>query len=246
MEWLGLEGTSKDHLVQPLVKSRDIFTWIRLLRAPSDLAWNGSRDGASPTSLGNLGQGFTTLTVKNFFLISSLNLPSFSLKPFPLALSLQALRKSLSPSSLEDPFKHCQAAQPQLSQPFLPAEGFQPSDHCWGLLWPRSSSSSSLLCWGLQSWTQGCRSNPFLGWCCLFLGDKFFVGKKSSKGADFKVCGEEVVAQIPVAFSTSLSLENLSLASPLQLLKRLLRVALCEGLVWEAGECVGVVFFFFS
>ena len=47
-----------------------------------------------------------------------------------------------------------QAEQPQLSQPFLPAEGLQPSDHCWGLLRPRSHSSSSVLCWGLQSWTQ--------------------------------------------------------------------------------------------
>jgi len=34
-----------------------------------------------------------------------------------------------------------QAEQPQLSQPFLPAEGFQPLDQCWGLLWPRSSRS---------------------------------------------------------------------------------------------------------
>jgi len=36
--------------------SRDIFNQIRVLRAPSNLAWNGSRDGASPTSLGNLGR----------------------------------------------------------------------------------------------------------------------------------------------------------------------------------------------
>jgi len=36
--------------------SRDIFNWIRLLRAPSNLAWNVSKDGTSPTSLGNLYQ----------------------------------------------------------------------------------------------------------------------------------------------------------------------------------------------
>jgi len=47
--------------IQPPAVSRDIFTWIRVLRAPSSLAWNGSRNGASPTSLGNLGQGLTTL-----------------------------------------------------------------------------------------------------------------------------------------------------------------------------------------
>jgi len=30
--------------------SRDIFTWIRLLRDPFNLVWNVSRDGASPTA----------------------------------------------------------------------------------------------------------------------------------------------------------------------------------------------------
>ncbi|KAK4822133.1 LOW QUALITY PROTEIN: hypothetical protein QYF61_010256 [Mycteria americana] len=61
---------------------------VRLLRAPSNLSLNVSRDGASITSLGNLFQCFTILIVKNFFLISSLNLPLFSLKPFPLVLLL--------------------------------------------------------------------------------------------------------------------------------------------------------------
>uniref|UniRef100_A0A803YHE8 Ketimine reductase mu-crystallin n=1 Tax=Meleagris gallopavo TaxID=9103 RepID=A0A803YHE8_MELGA len=41
-----------------------------------------------------------SLTVKNFFLIPSLNLRSSSLKPFPLTLSLPALIKSPSPSFL--------------------------------------------------------------------------------------------------------------------------------------------------
>ena len=61
---------------------------LRLLRAPFNLALNASRDGASTTSLGNLFQCFTTLCVKNFLLISNLNLPCLSLKPFPLVLSL--------------------------------------------------------------------------------------------------------------------------------------------------------------
>jgi len=61
--------------------SRDIFHYTRLLRAPSSLALNTSREGASTASLGNLFQCFTTIMVKNFFLISSLNLPSFSLEP---------------------------------------------------------------------------------------------------------------------------------------------------------------------
>jgi len=93
-EWFGLEGTFQGHLVQPPAMSRDIFNQTRLLRAPCNLAW----DGASTTSLGNLCQGFTTLSVKKFFFMSRLNLPSFSLKPSPLVLLLEALLRSLSPS----------------------------------------------------------------------------------------------------------------------------------------------------
>ena len=55
-----------------------------------------ARKGASTTSLCNLFQCLTTLTVKNFFLISNLNPPSFSLKPSPLVLSLHALEKFFS------------------------------------------------------------------------------------------------------------------------------------------------------
>ena len=47
---------------------------------------NVSRDGAPITRLDNLCQGFTTLTVKTFFLLSSLILHSFNLNPFPLVL----------------------------------------------------------------------------------------------------------------------------------------------------------------
>jgi len=65
--------------------SRDVFNMIRrLLRALSNLALNVSRDGALATSLGNLYQCSIIHVVKNVFLKSSLNLPSFSLKPLPL------------------------------------------------------------------------------------------------------------------------------------------------------------------
>jgi len=80
--------------------SRDIFYQPRVLRAPSNLALSSAREGAATSSLGNLCQCFTTLMVKNFSLISNLNLPSFSLQPFLLVLSLQALVKSPSPSFL--------------------------------------------------------------------------------------------------------------------------------------------------
>lgn len=70
----------------------DIFQYIRLLRAQSNLTLNTCRDGASPaSSLGNLFQYLTTLIITSVFLISSLNLLSLSLKPLPLFLSLQAL-----------------------------------------------------------------------------------------------------------------------------------------------------------
>jgi len=82
-ECFGLERTFRGHLVQPPAMSRDIFNQTRLLRAPSNLTLNVSRDGALTTSLGNICQGFTTLMVKNFLLISSVNLPSFSLKLYP-------------------------------------------------------------------------------------------------------------------------------------------------------------------
>jgi len=55
----------------------------------------------STTSLGNLFQCFTTLTVKNFFQMSNLTLPPLNLKPFPQVQSQQSLLKSLSPSFLQ-------------------------------------------------------------------------------------------------------------------------------------------------
>jgi len=84
MVWVGRD--LKDHLVPtPPAMSRDIFHQTRVLRAPSNLALSTAREGAATVSLGNLCQCFTTLMGKNFFLISHLNLPSFSLEPFPLS-----------------------------------------------------------------------------------------------------------------------------------------------------------------
>lgn len=47
---------------------------------------------------GQLVLCLSNLTVKNYFLISNLNLLSFRLKPFPIVLSVNALKKSPSPS----------------------------------------------------------------------------------------------------------------------------------------------------
>ncbi|KAK4826321.1 hypothetical protein QYF61_007406 [Mycteria americana] len=100
-----------------------------------DLTLNVSRDGASTTSLGNLLQCFTILIVKNFFFISSLSLPSFSLKTSLLVLLQQSLLKILkghSKVSLESSL--LQAEQPQVSQPVFIGEVFHPSDHFCGPL----------------------------------------------------------------------------------------------------------------
>lgn len=47
-------------------------------------AWSEILDVASTPFLGNLCQWLTTLTIKNVFLISNLNMPSFSLGLLPL------------------------------------------------------------------------------------------------------------------------------------------------------------------
>jgi len=57
---------------------------------------------ASTASLGNLFQCLTTLTIRNLFLISSLNLPSSSLKTFPLIPLLCALIKYIPLSTLKN------------------------------------------------------------------------------------------------------------------------------------------------
>lgn len=78
-------------------------------RTPCSLLLNNSRGGASSTSPCNLLQCNSTLQVKNFFLVSNLNLSSLSLKQLPLVLSLWALVKSLSPSLLYVPFVYWKA-----------------------------------------------------------------------------------------------------------------------------------------
>jgi len=102
MELFGLEVTFKDHIVQ-LRCVGDIFHKTRLLKAQSNLTLNTANHGASTNSLGNLFQCLTILTVKKFFLMSNLDLLSFSLKLLPFVLPLQTLVKSISPSFLSAP-----------------------------------------------------------------------------------------------------------------------------------------------
>ena len=66
---------------------------------------NTYRDGDSTASLGSLFQCLTTLSVKKFFLISSLNLPWCSLRSLPLILLLVTWEKRPTPASLQPSFR---------------------------------------------------------------------------------------------------------------------------------------------
>ena len=126
MEWFGLEGTFKGHLVQPPAASRAVFGLMRLLRAPSNRTVNVCRDGGSTTSLGNLCQCFTTLMVKNVFLLSSMNLASFSYRtitPCSIATAFTMARHTSPGSGAAG--KGCRLERPVLS----PSPLFR--DPCW-------------------------------------------------------------------------------------------------------------------
>ena len=112
IESFGLEGPLKGHLVQLPCNEQGHLQFHQSAQSPSSLTLSVSRDGTSSTSLCNLFQCSTTLIIKNFFLISSRNLPSHSLKPFPLVLSQQTLLKSLSSSFLQPPLRGNPSAWP--------------------------------------------------------------------------------------------------------------------------------------
>lgn len=61
----------------------------RVAQSPSNVALSISNDKASTASLRNISQCLPTLIIKNAFLLSSLNCPSFSLTPLPHVLPLQ-------------------------------------------------------------------------------------------------------------------------------------------------------------
>jgi len=67
IESFELEGTFKGHLVQLPCNEQGHLQLDQVLRALSSLTLNVSRNGASPTSLGNLFQCFTTLLIKKTF-----------------------------------------------------------------------------------------------------------------------------------------------------------------------------------
>lgn len=86
MQWFGLEVTLRIIRFQPPAVGREIFHLTGLLRASSNLTLSTPMYWASTTSLSNVFNCLSTLMVKNFFLIPSLILTSFNLKPSPLIL----------------------------------------------------------------------------------------------------------------------------------------------------------------
>ncbi|KAK4824741.1 hypothetical protein QYF61_018213 [Mycteria americana] len=121
---------NKKSMTNDMHRVHIIYTKIRLLKAPSSLTLNVSRDRASTTSLGNLFQCLTTLIFKTIAPCPvTTGLAKKSVPVFPIG-SLEVLegcsKVSLQPSRL-------QAEQPQLSQPVLVGEVLQPSDHFCGL-----------------------------------------------------------------------------------------------------------------
>lgn len=115
-----LEVTLRISQIQPAAVGSADNHQLRLPRVPSSLALSASSDMASTASPGSFFQYLTTLFVKNFLLTPNLNLPSFSLKPLSLVLSISNCIKSLSPSCLQDPYKYwkntMKSAQKHLSK----------------------------------------------------------------------------------------------------------------------------------
>jgi len=93
-------GVGKDLCGSPSpTPCRSRVTQSRLHSTASRRGWNISREGDSATSLGSLGQGSVTLSVKKFFLMFSWSFLCFSLCPLPLVLSLGTAETSLALSS---------------------------------------------------------------------------------------------------------------------------------------------------
>ena len=97
---LGWKGPCRSSHFNPPARGRNPSHQPRVLPALPNPALDTAREGAATASQGSLGQGLTILRSKSFFLISNLNLPSFSLTPLPLVLSPHVLVQSPSPAVL--------------------------------------------------------------------------------------------------------------------------------------------------
>ena len=105
IEWPGLERTSVIEFQPPC--------YVQGCQPPDQAAQSHIQPGLEclqgwgiHSLLGQPVQCVTTLCVKNFFLISNLNLPCLILRPFPLVLSLSAHVNNHAHSCLYAPFKY--------------------------------------------------------------------------------------------------------------------------------------------
>ena len=105
IESFELEGTSECCVVPLPAVSRDTHS----SSSAQSSAWLWVCAGMGHCHLSGHPVGLAALSINNFFLRSSLNLPSFSLKPFPLVPSQQILLWSLFPSFLQPPFRYRKA-----------------------------------------------------------------------------------------------------------------------------------------
>ena len=99
IEWLRLEGTFGDHLVQPLSSGRATESWLP--RTMSRHLWNIFKNRDSTTSWTTCTSAqLITLAVEKCFLMFRGNDRGFSLCPWRLVLSLGITEISLTPSAL--------------------------------------------------------------------------------------------------------------------------------------------------
>jgi len=102
----GLEGTFRDHTAQPPCSKQGHLQLVQVVQSPVqpdfECFWGWGLCYLSVQSV----PVFHHLIVKNFFLLSSLNLPFLGFKPLVLVLSQQDSLKKLCPSFLQAPFKY--------------------------------------------------------------------------------------------------------------------------------------------
>ncbi|KAK4808149.1 hypothetical protein QYF61_000129 [Mycteria americana] len=141
--WVGRD--LKDHRVPPPCHGQGCLPLEQAAQSPIQPGLEHFQGWGIHNFSGNLFQCLTALIVKNFFLISNLNLTFFQFKAItPCPITTCPCQKSLSSfpvgplQVLEGCYKVSpepsllQAEQPQLSQPVFIGEVFQPSDHLGG------------------------------------------------------------------------------------------------------------------
>ena len=106
IESFELEGTLNGLLVQLLCNEQGHARLDQGTQSPSSLTLDVSRDGAAITSLGNLFQCLTIPMIKNFFLITNLNLPSYIKCALGLHPPLSSLQLKIQFHAQDRPWKN--------------------------------------------------------------------------------------------------------------------------------------------